>query len=69
MDHDNKFPPGWTEEDVERLVGRVSQRVMDNFYQEVGRSLMKKLFSWIGLVVVGMLLWAAGTKFKLWSGQ
>ena len=61
------LPPGWSEDDVEKLVGRVSQRVMRNFYEEVGRSVVKKMLSVIGLITVGMMIWAAGSKFKLWG--
>jgi hypothetical protein len=68
MDARHKYPPGWTEEDVERLVGRVSQRVMDNFYQEVGRSLFKRALSALGLGVIGAMIWLAGIKAKLWGG-
>ena len=61
-----KYPPGWTEGDVERLVGRVSQRVIENFYQEVGRSVVKRILQFIGWAAVVGLTWFAATKGKQW---
>jgi hypothetical protein len=69
LERSDVYPPGWSEEDVERLVGRVSQRVMENFYQEVGRGVLTKLFSWVGIAFVAFLIYVAGAKFKMWSSQ
>lgn len=52
---------GLSEEEVELLVGRVSQRVLENFYQEVGRSVMSKVLWVIGLVTVSLVIWLTST--------
>jgi hypothetical protein len=59
-----RLPPNWTEVDVEELVGRVSQRVMDNFYQEIGKTILTKVFQYIGWAALIGLVWFAGIKIK-----
>jgi hypothetical protein len=45
---------GLTEEEIEKIVERVTNRVVSNFYAEVGRSIMTKLFVWVGMVAAGV---------------
>ena len=51
-----------TEEQMEELVTLVSTRVVDNFYQQVGRSVIQKITTWIGMLIVAALLTFAGIK-------
>jgi hypothetical protein len=62
----SKLPPGWTEGDVERLVVRVSEQVMNNFYEEVGRSLVKRMLQSMGWLAVAGLTWLAAVKARQW---
>jgi hypothetical protein len=60
---------GWlSDQEVELIVERVTQRVMENFYQEVGKSVVKKAFQAIGLVAVALSIWIAGGRLKMWGG-
>jgi hypothetical protein len=52
---------GMTEEEIETLVGKVSTRVLNHFYQEVGRSVLNKFLWMIGTITISILLWLAGT--------
>jgi hypothetical protein len=57
---------GLSESDVERLVERVSAQVLNNFYLEVGRTVMAKFLWVIGLATVGLLVWLTGSgKLKI----
>ena len=49
-----------TEADVELLVERVCERVMTNFYSQIGRSVVNKVFWVVGIVAVSLALWLAG---------
>lgn len=62
----DKYPPGWTEGDVERLVGRISERVMNHFYEEVGRSVLRRILQFLGWAVVAGLSALAAIKVKEW---
>lgn len=53
----------WSEEELEKIVGRV----MNNFYQEIGKNVVKKALSAIGIGVVTALIWLAGAKAKMWG--
>lgn len=61
-----KYPPGWTEGDVERMVTRVARRVMDNFYEEVGRSIVRRILQYVGWAGVIGLTWLGVIKAKMW---
>lgn len=52
---------GMTEDELEDLVERVSKKVTDNFYQEVGRGVVDKIVKFIGIVAVALLTWAGAT--------
>ena len=57
---------GMTEDEIEDLVGRVSDKVVSRFYEEVGRGVMKKILWVIGLATISLLIWLAGTgKIKI----
>lgn len=53
--------PGLTEAQMEWLVKKVSQEVINEFYVSVGRSVTQKIMWFIGVVSVGILAWLAGT--------
>jgi hypothetical protein len=61
-----RIPPGWTEGDVERLVAKVSQRVIDNLYQEVGKSVVKRILQAIGWAAVFGLAWLGASNARKW---
>ena len=46
-----------TEEQIQDIVKRVTERVVSNMYEEVGHSIVKKLSWLIGIVVVGLAVW------------
>jgi hypothetical protein len=50
---------GLSEEEVEDLVGRAAQKVMDNFYRDIGKSVAQKIFWVIGLATVSLIIWLA----------
>jgi hypothetical protein len=56
---------GLTEEEIEHIVETVTQRVINNFYTSVGRSVVEKVFWIVGIaaVVVAGYLGLTG-KFK-----
>lgn len=58
---------GLSENEIEDLVERVTQRVMANFYQEVGKSVVKKFLQVVGFATVAIGIWIAGGKLKLWG--
>jgi hypothetical protein len=59
---------GLSEDDVEELVGRVTQKVLDKCYQDIGRSVVNKALWVIGLVSVSLLIWLAGAgKLKIFQ--
>lgn len=61
---------GMTETEVQDLVEKVAQRVMENFYLEVGRSVAKKAMWVIGLATVAVIIWLSGAdKLKFFNGH
>ena len=50
-----------TDEQLEELVERVTEKVIKNFYTSVGESVVKRITKLIGFAVVALLMWAAGT--------
>jgi hypothetical protein len=50
---------GLREEEVEDLVGRAAQKVMDNFYRDIGKSVAQKILWVIGLATVSLIIWLA----------
>jgi hypothetical protein len=61
-----RYPPGWSEEDIERLVGKISQRVIDKFYQEVGKNIVARILQVIGWAAVAGLTLFGLSKMKTW---
>ena len=54
-----------TDEQIEAIVARVTARVIQNFYIEIGKSVTKKFFWLVGLAFVSLAIWAASNgKFK-----
>jgi hypothetical protein len=58
---DEYRPPfgGMSEDEVEDLVGRAAQKVMDNFYRDIGKSVAQKILWVIGLATVSLIIWLA----------
>lgn len=50
-----------TDEQLEQLVERVTERVIENFYLSVGRNVVKRFFWIVGLATVSLLGILAGT--------
>jgi hypothetical protein len=57
---------GLSESDVELLVARVSQRVIQSFYQELGRTVVTRVLQVLGVLTTGVVVWLAGGKFNWW---
>ena len=49
-----------TEQQVDLIVDRAVTKVFDRIYQEVGKSVVKKLTWAVGLIVTGLMLWMGG---------
>ena len=58
---------GLNEAEIEQLVERVTERVVENFYAEVGRNVVKKFLWLVGMIAVGVAAWLGLTN-KLSSG-
>lgn len=55
-----------TEAEVELLVERVCERVMVNFYSQIGKSVVNKMFWLVGVIAVSIAIWLAGAgKLKI----
>lgn len=67
MEEPRKPFGGWTEEDVEALVKKVSEKVIADFYEQMGRSVMKRGLQVVGMAMTAILIWLAGGKLKLWG--
>jgi hypothetical protein len=61
MDIERKPFGGMTEAEIDDLVARVAKRVMEDFYQEVGRSVVKRTLQIIGIATVVIALWLIGS--------
>ena len=48
---------GLTDVEIDAIVERVTERVVENFYAEVGRNVVKKFLWLVGIVVVGLATW------------
>lgn len=48
---------GLSEAEIEQLVERVTERVVENFYAEVGRGVVKKFLWLVGMIAVGLAAW------------
>jgi hypothetical protein len=57
---------GLSEEEVDALVARVTRRVVRNFYQEVGRTVVMRVMQAIGMGVIAVSMFLAGSKMKIW---
>lgn len=70
-----KIPPehrlpfgGMTELEVEQLVQKVSKKVMENFYLEIGKSVAQKVIWVLGLATVAVVIWLSGVdKLKVFK--
>jgi hypothetical protein len=60
---DKKSGIDLTEEQIEHI----ADRVIDKFYERVGKSVIHKLMWAVGVVVFSLLVWLAG-KSKLYGG-
>jgi len=61
-DHDHERRTfSLSEEEFEAIAKRASQLTMQHVYEEVGKSVIKKLIWFIGLAVSGLIAWLVGT--------
>ena len=58
---------GLSESDVEQLVARVSRRVIESFYRDVGRSVVARVLQIMGILTTAAVVWLAGGKFRWWG--
>lgn len=58
---------GLSESDVEQLVARVSQRVIQSFYQDVGRSVVARALQVMGILTTAVVVWLAGGRVGWWK--
>ena len=58
---DNKQPFPLTDAQIEELVERVTEKVIQNVYIGIGESVVKKFFWVVGLGSVALVTWLAGT--------
>ncbi len=58
---------GLSDDDVEELVARVSQRVIQSFYQELGRTVATRFLQFLGIIATAIGVWLAGGKFNWWK--
>jgi len=56
--NDNHLP--LTDEQIEIIVERVTERVIDNVYISVGKGVVKKAFYIVGIGVLALVTWLAG---------
>lgn len=48
------------------LIAQVAAQVIDHFYQEVGKSAVKRIIQFLGFMAVTCGLWIVGGKVKSW---
>ena len=58
---DDKQPFPLTDAQIEELVERVTEKVIQNVYTGIGESVVKKFFWIVGLGSVALVTWLAGT--------
>jgi hypothetical protein len=56
--NDNHLP--LTDEQIELIVERVTERVIENVYISVGKGVVKKTFYIIGIGALALVTWLAG---------
>jgi hypothetical protein len=54
------MPEKLTDSEVDAIAERAAQKAIVKVYEQIGRSVAEKVFWFIGVVVVGMLLLVAG---------
>ena len=54
------MPEKLTDLEVDAIAERAAQKAIIKVYEQIGRSVAEKIFWFIGVVVVGMLLLVAG---------
>lgn len=54
------MPEKLTDLEVDAIAERAAQKAIVKVYEQIGRSVAEKVFWFIGVVVVGMLLLVAG---------
>jgi hypothetical protein len=57
----DKTPLPLTDEQIESLVEKVTERVIENVYISIGQSVVKKFFWVIGLGALSLLTYLAGS--------
>lgn len=50
-----------TDEQIEHIVERVTERVIQNVYISIGQSVVKKFFYIVGVGAVALVTWLAST--------
>ena len=48
---------GLTEQEIETLVERVTEKVVENFYTEIGKNVVKKFLWIVGIITIGLAAW------------
>lgn len=61
-DHERHLPI--TDAQLDHIVERAVEKVFDRIYQEVGKSVMKKLAWAVGLIVTALAIWLVGKGVK-----
>jgi len=56
--------------DIDMMVQRVAKKVMNEFYQEVGKTVVKRALAVTGIVCFIIMCWLTGSgKFRIWGNQ
>ena len=50
-----------TEAQIDLIVDRAVTKVFDRIYQDIGKSVVKRITWAVGLIATGLALWLAGT--------
>jgi hypothetical protein len=52
-----------TTDDIERIAECAADKALEKVYAEVGKSLVKKFFWAVGLIVIATAVWVSKVKF------
>lgn len=53
---------GLTEEEINHIADRAAERALERVYANIGKSIVKKVFWFVGLVFVSGLIYLSGGK-------
>jgi|TARA_R110000796_G_scaffold69521_3_gene158488 hypothetical protein len=57
MADDNRY---LTEADIEMLAEKAADRALEKVYADLGKSVAKKIFWFIGVAAIGVAIWLSG---------